>query len=533
MKLALPLTSATLTAALGVVASGQTVLQEFTGPPGVPYFGCAIMAPGDVTGDGIDDVAVSVCNREVRVYSGADWSIHTVHPAPAYASNYGLNLAALGDIDGDGLGDYAIAQPTSLDYRGTVWVHSGGTGALIRRFEGPVGDFLGVDLGSAGDVDGDGVQDLAAHALNGLIPGVEIEYVLVWSGATGDELLRIDAPALSVWYGLRLGGVGDTDGDGHGDLALSYDAGTGFGLEVRSGATGALLFEHFSATGRYWGRPVALGDVDGDLRDDFAVPTWTSVGDPASYSLHVVSGTGALLAEVDDITGLRAGASIRDLDGDGARDLVIGDQGPDGSVPSLTIRSGRTGELLARYDGPPGAYLFAADVAVINDVNGDGAPDIAINENTSSTFGVVRVLSGAAVGPLTRFCDAAPSSVGPGARLEASGSLSVLDDDLQLMATGLPPGAFGLFIRGAESSSFPFGDGLLCVSPFSGGLVRIETVRAAASGVAETAGIHGPPFPGSEIVVGTSWTFQLLYRDVLGGPAGFNSTDALRGTFVP
>lgn len=520
-----------LTALLAPPAFAQTLIAELTDPPThISYFGRNMIAPGDLTGDGIDDIVVTLLDREVRAYSGADWSLHTTIPAPAHASNFGIQLAALGDVDGDGLGDYAVAQPTPSDYRGIVWVISGATGTEIRRHEGGPADLLGTDLAAVGDVDGDGVQDLAAHAFNWLTPGVEIEYILIWSGATGDLIRRIDAPGLFYEMGRRIGRVGDVDGDGVEDMAYSWSSLQGNGYMARSGATGAVLFEFQGTTPRQWGEPIPLDDVNGDGRPDHAVVTLTGPSN-LNRGLWIVSADGSLIAEFSGLGQLSPfGAARADLDGDGARDFVLCERRADGREV-LAHRSGRTGEVIAEYEGSAAAPIDAERAIVLEDVNGDGREDIAAYDASSPGF--VRIFSGAALAPLERSCVAAPNSVGAGAHLGAVGSLSVLDGDLRLEARGLPPRAFGLFVRGRTAGSFVFGDGVLCVSPFDGGLVRIEVVQADDAGAALTSAVHGPTLPGTEILLGSSWSFQMLYRDPSGGPAGFSGSDALRGAFVP
>lgn len=130
------------------------------------------------------------------------------------------------------------------------------------------------------------------------------------------------------------------------------------------------------------------------------------------------------------------------------------------------------------------------------------------------------------------YCIGAPNSVGGGASIGFNGGFSVGDNDLVLRAQGVPPGQPALFYYGVESVQEPFGDGFRCV----GG----HTVRLLPPGNADGAGavsralhLEGPPSTGGEIEAGTSWSFQLWYRDPAAGGAGFNLSDALRATFCP
>lgn len=521
-----------LVSACCAVAHGQTQLTVLTGPPGFGRYGYALAAAGDVNGDGVPDALISILSREVRVLSGFDWSVLATFdvPDPAFPSLFGVRAAGLGDVDADGRDDFAVSQPSTQWYAGAVWVVSGATGAVLHAFRGAPGDFLGHQLAAVGDVDGDGVGDLAAAALNWVVPGHELEYVLVWSGRSGETLHRFDAPALGDLYGETVAAAGDIDGDGRADIAISLHDGAST-LEVRSGADGARLFAHLDP-GTSGGRPTTtLGDVDGDGRDDFVVARHDHTG--VATALWAYSGTGALLwSRAGNGAAGAALASVGDLDGDGNRDLLAGDPNAGPSSEGLVrVYSGRTGATLNEYPGPPGAYLTGGRVAELGDVDGDGTPELLVSDDAG--LGAVRVLRGGALRPLERFCAAVANSTGLPAALGSTGYLSAADRQLRLQAERLPAHALGVFVRGAEPAAFPFGDGTLCVSPFAGGLHRIEVVQADGAGTTQTDRAFDVPGAAAAIVAGSSWCFQLVFRDPAGGPAGFNTSDALRGTFAP
>jgi hypothetical protein len=123
----------------------------------------------------------------------------------------------------------------------------------------------------------------------------------------------------------------------------------------------------------------------------------------------------------------------------------------------------------------------------------------------------------------TRYCTAMPGSGGLPARIDWAGSTGIGDDDLTLLADSLPPGGFGLFFHGAGPASTPLGDGLLCVAT---PIQRLGVTQADATGAASRV----LPLTGA-FTAGTTRCFQYWYRDVAGGPAGFNFSDALLVTF--
>lgn len=130
-----------------------------------------------------------------------------------------------------------------------------------------------------------------------------------------------------------------------------------------------------------------------------------------------------------------------------------------------------------------------------------------------------------------RFCTAAPNSVGPGARIEASGSISLSANAFQLSVSGCPPSTPGLFYLGQNPIQFPFGEGFRCIG---GNSARMFPALATdPQGAASLALNFNQPY-GSLVLSGPPGPcYQFWYRDPAGGPAGFNLSDALRVQHLP
>src|SRR5262249_50767181 len=148
----------------------QDVLLDFQSPPATGGVQCVVVA--DWNGDGIPDLAVGAPEDAtvttgagaVRIHSGLDGSILASFYGVNTFDFFGATVAALPDLDGDGIGDLAVSDERA-DFSGTdtgsVYIYSGGTGAVQRRIDGPANRTLfGSPLGAMGDVDGDGIADL-------------------------------------------------------------------------------------------------------------------------------------------------------------------------------------------------------------------------------------------------------------------------------------------------------------------------------------------------------------------------------------
>lgn len=141
------------------------VLDGATGTPNLvvsegwnTYFGSSVSWIGDVNGDQRSDFAATLPaglpgDGDLNVYDGATGArLYPLYGTIAL-DNY---VCGLGDQDGDGFGDFAA------DDEGTAKIFSGATGALIRTLDPtPMGSQNSTGwLASAGDIDGDGLEDL-------------------------------------------------------------------------------------------------------------------------------------------------------------------------------------------------------------------------------------------------------------------------------------------------------------------------------------------------------------------------------------
>ncbi|HEX9794006.1 MAG TPA: hypothetical protein VGC54_08490 [Planctomycetota bacterium] len=207
---------------------------------------------------------------------------------------------------------------------------------VLREDFGPADrGWFGAAVAAAGDVDDDGHPDLVVGAYfedSGLGPAQGAAYVI--SGADGRVLHRIAGSFVNGRFGTAVAGIGDADGDGHDDFAVSATLEPdGFGglqgvVRAYSGASGALLAQVARASAENFGlTQAAAGDLDGDGLGDLLVGAPTAnFGGGAEGAVFAYSGrAGRLLHQ-------KAGATA-------GRVSARASPGPATSTPTPTART--------------------------------------------------------------------------------------------------------------------------------------------------------------------------------------------------
>jgi hypothetical protein len=127
--------------------------------------------------------------------------------------------------------------------------------------------------------------------------------------------------------------------------------------------------------------------------------------------------------------------------------------------------------------------------------------------------------------------------VGAGARICSFGSTSLAANDFELAAASAPAGKSALFYYGPTQIQVPFGNGYRCVGNGALGVFRLgpPSLTSSEGAALRPVDFTQPPASGGggAITAGSTWNFQLWYRDPAAGGAGVNLSDALRATFVP
>jgi FG-GAP repeat/FG-GAP-like repeat len=393
-------------------------------------FGVSVAATGDVNGDGFPDIVVGAewSNADApkggRAYvflggPGADAVPDFVLQVPEVQSRAltGDAVAIPGDLNGDGWNDIAVGSPESK-FLGQVFLYWGGPTLDVkpdRTLTGSRGfEFFGSALAGVGDANGDGYADIWVGA-PWFIPFLQMtsERVgrgyLFFGGPTADgvvDALYDARPVVGVrdelLFATSVAAAGDVNHDGYADLIVgqpadgTVTAGRGYvyygGFPVHRAPDLALLAPEFRF--RAGASVSSAGDFNGDGELDQVVgaPDSGEGSELTSGRAYIFyGGQEAPDASTPDLelagpAGYDAfGAAVvggRDVNGDGYPDVVVGAPQAEGAAG---IRAGR----VYVYFGGPGADAIpdvilegsAPDQTLgtslsLGDLNGDGVADV-------------------------------------------------------------------------------------------------------------------------------------------------------------
>jgi len=519
-------------------------------------YGRSVSSLADVNGDGYRDILIGdplaeplgSLNGEVHLVSGQDGSpIYTITGATT-SSRIGEDVLGIQDVDGDGTEDFVITSDTEFPQ-----VRSGIDGSFIRSLSifSSAGDQV---VESLGDIDGDGLRELiVGHQDFGTNHG----RVLVLRGsyvATGigpSLLWTRDGIQSFGFFGDEVANAGDVNGDGFDDVVAGGPAETGPSGEcgivyMLNGINGNVIHSLTVSTSciGFGSELDSAGDWNQDGRADIVVGTRSdNTGGSSAGAMRIYSGlTGGLLLEVFGAASDRYGRAVLggiDIDGDGHDEVLVGAYTKPCATGRGTVHAFDpiTNAIQADVCGASDANLFGGGLQAVGDVNGDGQQDFVVTDSEAEPSLEARVylFDGDCAGYVASFCDSTTHSGGSRATITGSGSTSIATNSMALIARSCPANKPGLFFYGRNQIMAPFGDGFRCAGGMSYRLYPI--VQTDGMGIVARA-LDLTVFPlgsgSGQAVPGSIYNFQFWFRDPTGpGGTGFNLTDGVSIRFCP
>ncbi len=405
-------------------------------PNTIDQAGRSVSSAGDVNGDGIDDFIIGAPFFDVAVPNPLPGPVPGEDTGAAYiiygrtgatrgnidlanlsatdgfriegeAKNHyaGTSVSAAGDVNGDGIDDFLVGARYGSDtlggFEGRAYVVYGKLGtrgtlqlSALTAAEGfsiqgdATFDYIGTAVAAAGDVNGDGFDDIVLGAPNGessgsFFMGGEV-YVIFGRGAatrpnidlsnfSNSDGFLISGNVIGRFVGVSVAGAGDVNGDGFDDIIFGSLLG-GISNYSTYGSQAFIVYGQTGAT-----------RADIDLR-----------------FLDATQGFTVRAIDSFDRTGFSV-SSAGDINGDGIDDVLVG--APQGMTSG--IRTGLVyvvyGQTAARGNFNPAnftpdqGFIIQGDgatnqagfsVSAAGDINGDGIADIIIGSPYSDNGGV-------------------------------------------------------------------------------------------------------------------------------------------------
>ncbi|GGB94645.1 hypothetical protein GCM10011325_22510 [Dyadobacter sediminis] len=442
--------------AAGLSANSVSTLE---GNQAAAQLGNIVASAGDVNGDGYSDVIAGaplydkgqVNEGAAFVWMGkADGIVNENNFAAKLEVGYlSMKTSDAGDVNGDGFSDLIVGVP-DYNYTGIVFIYHGsaqglGSNPSTTIEYNPVTSAFGEDVSGAGDVNGDGFDDIIVGGASYLINGKPTDDALVYYGSAQGINKNVSTSLKNSIYWTSVSGAGDVNGDGFDDVL------TGCSIYANGQKDeGAIFVYHGSATGI---NPVAVtilesdkesaqlgssvsnaGDINGDgYSDIIAGAPFYSNGQTQEGAAYVYYGSpsGILKNSVLKLEKDNAGAymgskvsSAGDVNGDGYSDIIVGAFGFSNGIfqegAAIMYYGAATGlnPIAFIIEGNVNNARIGQSVSSAGDLNGDGYSDIIISQDieiSSFLYGKLLIYYGSFLGINSNTPSYTINNIQPGA----------------------------------------------------------------------------------------------------------------------
>ncbi len=389
------------------------------------FSGISVSSAGDVNGDGIDDLIIGAKGgRPNGEYSGESYvvfgstsgfssslELSSLNGSNGFVINgineddrSGSSVSNAGDVNGDGIDDLIIGarggDPNGRNGAGESYVVFGSTSSFSSSLElsslnGSNGfaingidefDRSGSSVSSAGDVNGDGIDDVIVGGRGGDTNGIFSGESYVVFGSTNGFSSSLELSSLNGSNGFVINGIdegnfsgslvsgaGDVNGDGIDDLIIGA-----YRADPNSRYAAGESYVVFGSTSSF-SSSLELSSLNGS--NGFVI----NGIDESDFSGRSVSSAGDVNGDgIDDLIISATGGDPNGRDSAGESYVIFGSMSGFSSSLELSSLNGSNGFVINginQFDRTGGSVSSAGDV------NGDGFDDLIISAYTADPNG--------------------------------------------------------------------------------------------------------------------------------------------------